>query len=123
MLVSCEYVIDRSKRLATITVSGRVKGPAVAAAIEAVYQDPDWAARFALLGDLTGVTEALLEKSDFPAFVAVHRKYEAVAPRIEIILVRRELEKTMAQVYRAFMKVVSHKVCVCSSIEQAVQML
>jgi len=118
-----EHIIDPSNRSATVKMSGAVTGAEAAEAIESTYQDPNWHAGFALIGDLTGVTEAVLEQEDFPKFVGIHKKYEAAAPRVEIILVRRQLDRTMAGVYKLYMSTAKHKVHVCASLAEASELL
>jgi hypothetical protein len=117
------YLIDRSRRFARVTLSGSVHGHQIAAAMEAMYQDPDWAAEFDILWDALEITELLLEASDFLGFVRVQKKYAAVGPRREIIVARRNLDRAMARTYALFMKAGAHRVYVCQSEEEANELL
>jgi Bacterial regulatory helix-turn-helix protein, lysR family len=45
------YSIDQTRWLARVTLSGSVDGHQIAAAMEALYQDPAWAAEFDILWD------------------------------------------------------------------------
>jgi hypothetical protein len=117
------YLIDQTRRFAKVTLSGSVHGHEIAAAMEAMYQDPDWAAKFDILWDASKITELLLDASDFLGFVRVQKKYAAVGPRREIIVARRNLDRAMARTYAMFMKAGAHRVYVCQSEEEANELL
>jgi hypothetical protein len=112
-------LIDRSRRLARVTISGSVCGHEIAAAMERLYQDSDWVAEFDILWDASGITELLLEASDFSRFRRIQREYAPVGPRREVIFVRRALDRAMAQTYAMFMKAGDHRVYVCESEAEA----
>lgn len=115
--------IDPANRVVMIRISGEMTGGEAAATLESVYQSPGWVAGYAIICDLTEVTGLMLGENDFPALVAMHRKYEAVAPRVEAMVARRQLDITMTGVYRIFMKPAKHKVHVCTSLEEAMALL
>jgi len=117
------YVIDHSRRFARVTLSGPVHGHEIAATMEALYQDPNWVAGFAILWDAMELTELLLDRPDLPLFVEIQKKYVAAHPSREIILVQRPLDVAMAQMYALFMKTAAHKVFVCRSEEKANELL
>lgn len=117
------YLIDQPRRFAKLTLSGSVHGHQIAAAMEALYQDPNWAAEFDILWDASEITELILEASDFLGFVRVQKRYAAVGPRREIIFVRRALDRAMAQTYALFMKAGAHRVYVCQSEAEVNELL
>jgi hypothetical protein len=117
------HLIDQTRRFARVTLSGSVHGHQIAAAMEAMYQDPYWATEFDILWDASGITELLLDASDFLGFVRVQKKYAAVGPRREIIIARRNLDRAMAKTYAMFMKAGAHRVYVCQSEEEANELL
>ena len=117
--VAFPYSIDPSRRVASVTVSGRVHGYDIAAAIETLYADPRWHAGFDIVWDATTICELLFEKQDIPGFVQLQRKHAAAAPRREVIITRRLIDRTMAQIYALMMKAGGHEVRACESNEEA----
>jgi hypothetical protein len=121
--VSFPYVIDASIRLATISIVGRVEARDVAETIAAIYEDPEWRAGFNMLWDACDVTDLQMTRSDLPVFVALHREHVAVAPQLEVILVRRDVDRTLAEMYGLLMRSAVHAVYVVSSEDEARQCL
>ena len=117
------HLIDQTRRFARVTLSGSVHGHQIAAAMEALYQDPNWAAEFDILWDAMEITELLLDASDFLGFVRIQKQYAKVGPHREIIVARRNLDRVMARTYAVFMKAGPHKVYVCQSAEEANELL
>jgi hypothetical protein len=116
-------LIDPSRRLARVTISGSVCGHEIAAAMERLYQDTNWVAEFDILWDASQISELLLEAGDFSRFRRIQHHYASVGPRREVIFVRRALDRAMAQTYAMFMKAGSHRVYVCQSEVEANELL
>ena len=111
--------IDPAARLATVRLSGSVRGPDIAAAYAAIYRDPAFGPRFDLLWDGTAVTELLFDLDDLPSFVRLHSEFGEVASSgRDIILVTRPMDKMMADMYAAMMKKQNREVHVCTSRQE-----
>jgi hypothetical protein len=123
-LIAFRVAVDPSRRLATVTFTGTLTGNEIARAIESVYQDPAWQRGFDVLYDGTAVTELLLERTDQKWFVALQREYASVAGSgVDVILVSRELDRVMAEIYATMMKGEARKTYVCGSRVDAQRIL
>lgn len=113
------YRIDSSRRLATVILSGTVHGYEITETIESLYRDPIWTSGFDILWDATNIAELLFEQTDIPNFVRLQVQYVAVAPRREVILVKRDLDEMMAKIYAVQVKSAGHQAYVCRSETEA----
>jgi hypothetical protein len=113
------HVIDQSRRLAIVMLSGPVHGHEITAGLENLYRDEQWTPAFDLLWDARNITELHLDMADLTGLVRLHKQYGAVGPRREVTLVRRPLDRTMARIYAILMKAASHQVHVCESEAEA----
>jgi hypothetical protein len=114
------HTIDPSRHAAMVTLSGTIRGSDLAAAMETVYNDPLWQPGFSLLWGGTTITELLFEKNDLPRLVDVNRRHAARAGIVrEVIIVGRQLDRAMAEMYAMLMKHEGRTVHVCDSEAEA----
>jgi hypothetical protein len=114
------YTIDGVLPLVIVLMSGTVHGAQIAATYRTMYRDPGFGPRFDVLWDATAITELLFEPDDLGSFVRLHEEFGDVASSgRDILVVRRPLDKAMADVYLVMMKKQPRAVHVCRSRSEA----
>lgn len=114
------YVIEPAKRLATVTVSGSVRGSDLIDTANALYHDAAWVAHADALWHCLAITELLLERNDLPRFRELQREVAmASGDGCDVILVGRPLDKMMARAYVSIARGIRRRTYVCGSEAEA----
>jgi hypothetical protein len=95
------YVIDASRRLAVVTISGTVRREDIAETIQALYRDPLWQRGLDALWDGRGITELLFEPDDVGSFATLQLEFADVArDGRDVFLMVRILDYVTASFYQ-----------------------
>jgi len=98
--VTLPYVVDHTKRVVFVTVSGRVSGTDIADSIRAIYEDSNWQPGFGIVWDGSGVTELLFERGDVAGLIEVQRSFrERAGSGRDVIITHRPLDEAVAKTY------------------------
>ena len=114
------YVIEPWRAAATVTLSGTVRGAAIAQTNVAIFHDYQWKPGFNRVWVGTNITELLFEKSDHPTLAAVDRLYATLIGRgREVFIVDRERDRAMARIYAVMMLHEGRTVYLCDTEAEA----
>lgn len=116
--------IDPAAGLTLVRFSGKLTGPEVMEAMEAVFTHPDWQPAFDVIWDGSRNRQLVLVPGELERFVALLDRHRSPpgAGR-DVVVVVREVDYVVARLYEHLSRKYSQRLVLCHSLEQAVEKL